>query len=235
MSEQEVTTQEQNNEQVAETAAPSSSNELKLQGLYAFKMGMMTVYGEDGSVIPVTALKYDPMVVSQVKTKEKDGYEAVQVAFKPKPARTSNAAELALFRKAGFENAAYFAREIRQSLPEGVSVGQKVSIESLEKGVTVKMVATSKGRGFSGAMKRHNFAGGPASHGSKFHRKPGSVGMRTWPGRVLKGKKLPGQFGNEQTTVTNVKVVDVIPSENVILVKGPVPGAANTLVRLMKV
>lgn len=227
MSEQEVTTQEN-------TEAVASSSGLKLEGLYAFKMGMMTVYGEDGSVIPVTALKYDPMVVSQVKTKEKDGYEAVQVAFKPKPARTSNAAELALFKKAGFENAAYFAREIRQALPEGVQIGQKVSIDSLEKGASVKMVASSKGRGFTGVMKRHNFGGGPGAHGSKFHRQPGSVGMRTWPGRVLKGRKLPGQFGDEQTTVKHVKIVDVIPSENVILVKGPVPGAMNTLVRLMK-
>lgn len=228
MTEQEVTTQE------TTEAAASSSSDLKLDGIYAFKMGMMTVYGEDGSVIPVTALKYDPMVVSQVKTKEKDGYEAVQVAFKPKPARTSNAAELALYRKAGFENSAYFAKEIRQDLPEGVSVGQKVSIDSIEKGARVRLVAASKGRGFAGAMKRHNFAGGPGAHGSKFHRKPGSMGMRTWPGRVLKGKKLPGHFGDEQTTVKNVQVVDVIPNENVILVKGAVPGAMNTLVRLMK-
>lgn len=234
MSEQEVTTTEQNVEQNTE-AVKSSSNDVKLGGLYAFKMGMMTVYGEDGSAIPVTALKYDQMVVSQVKTKENDGYEAVQVAFKPKPARTSTSAELALYRKAGFENAAYHAREIRQALPEGVQVGQKVSIDSLEKGSFVKMVATSKGRGFTGAMKRHNFAGGPGAHGSKFHRKPGSVGMRTWPGRVLKGKKLPGQYGDEQTTVKNVEIVEVIPNENVILVKGPVPGAMNTLVRLMKV
>ena len=103
MSEQEVTTQETN----TEAAAPSESvqnNELKLDGIYAFKMGMMTVYGDDGSVIPVTALKYDPMYVSQVKTKEKDGYEAIQVSFKPKPARTSNTAEITLCRKAGFEN-----------------------------------------------------------------------------------------------------------------------------------
>ena len=228
MSEQEVTT-----ETNTEAAAPSS-NELKLDGIYAFKMGMMTIYGDDGAVIPVTALKYDPMYVSQIKTKEKDGYEAVQVAFKAKPARTSNKAELTLCRKAGFENAAYHAREIRQALPDGVALGQKVSIDSLPKGTSVRLVAKSKGRGFTGVMKRHNFAGGPGAHGSKFHRKPGSVGMRTWPGRVLKGRKLPGQFGDEQTTVKNVQIVEVIPNENVILVKGPVPGAMNTLVRLMK-
>ncbi len=233
MSEQEVTTEETN----TEAAAPSEkaqSNELKLDGIYAFKMGMMTVYGDDGAVIPVTALKYDPLFVSQVKTKEKDGYEAVQVSFKPKPARTSNNAELTLCRKAGFENAAYFSKEVRQALPEGVAVGQKVSIDSLPKGTSVRIVAKSKGRGFTGVMKRHNFKGGPGAHGSKFHRKPGSVGMRTWPGRVLKGRKLPGQFGDEQTTVKNVQIVEVIPNENVILVKGPVPGAMNTLVRLMK-
>lgn len=233
MTDQEVTTQNEN-EATEQVAAAPTSSELKLEGLFAFKMGMMTVYGEDGAVIPVTALKYDPMIVSQVKTKEKDGYEAVQVAFKPKPARTANAAELALFRKAGFENAAYFAKEIRQELPEGVQVGQKVSIDSLEKGTTVRLVSTSKGRGFTGVMKRHNFAGGPAAHGSKFHRQPGSAGMRTWPGRVLKGQKMPGQFGNERVSVKNVQIVEVIPNENVILVRGPVPGAMNTLVRLMK-
>jgi large subunit ribosomal protein L3 len=217
-----------------QTNAAAPSGDLKLSGLYAFKMGMMTVYGEDGSVIPVTALKYDPMYVSQVKTKEKDGYSAVQVAFKPKPARTSNSAELAKMRKAGFENSAYHCREIRQELPEGVQIGQKVAIESLEKGTIVKVVANSKGRGFSGTVKRHNFAGGPGAHGSKFHRQPGSMGMRTWPGRILKGRKLPGQFGNEQTTTRKLTIVDVIPEENVILVKGSVPGGTNTLVKIVR-
>jgi len=221
-------------QQEQQTQASASNGELKLNGLYAFKMGMMTVYTDDGSMVPVTALKYDQMLVSQVKTKEKDGYEAIQVAFKPKPARTSNQAELAKMKKAGFENSAYFCKEIRQALPEGVQIGQKVSIDSLEKGAIVKAVADSKGRGFSGAVKRHGFAGGPGAHGSKFHRKPGSMGMRTWPGRVLKGKRLPGQFGNKQITTRQLEIIDVIPQENVILVKGAIPGGTNTLVKLVR-
>lgn len=224
--------EEQTTQEVQENKSADTS--LKLNGLYAFKIGMVTVFDESGTQVPVTALKYDPMYVSQVKTKEKDGYEAIQVAFKPKPARTANKAELTKFRKAGFENSAYHCKEILQSLPEGIQIGQKVSIDSLEKGALVKITAPSKGRGFSGAVKRHGFAGGPAAHGSKFHRKPGSMGMRTWPGRVLKGKKLPGQFGNEKTTIHNMTVVDILAEENVILVKGAVPGGANTLVRLVK-
>ncbi len=218
-----------------EAASTEASSGLKLNGLYAFKIGMMTVYDENGAAVPVTALKYDPLVVTQVKTKEKDGYEAVQVSFKQKPVKNSNEAEQGHLTKAGLKNIAfYFSKEIQQDLPEGVAVGQKVALESFEKGQTVKITARSKGRGFAGAVKRHNFAGGPAAHGSKFHRKPGSMGMRTWPGRVLKGKKLPGHFGDEQTTVRKVQIVDVIPSENVLLIKGAVPGAMNTLVKLMK-
>lgn len=227
---------EENNEQIQEQtqAAPASQGDLKLEGLYAFKIGMISVYEEDGTAVPVTALKYDPMIVTQVKTKEKDGYEAIQVAFKPKKARTSNAAELARMRKAGFENSAYFCKEIRQALPEGAQVGQKVSLASIEKGQTVKITSKSKGRGFAGVMKRYNFGGGPGAHGSKFHRQPGSSGMRTWPGRILKGKKMPGHMGDEGVTVKGLRVVDIIPEENVLLIKGAIPGAMNTLVKVVK-
>ncbi len=223
---------EQNNEQTQNTEV--AQGQLKLEGLYAFKIGMISVYGEDGTAIPVTALKYDPMIVTQVKTKEKDGYEAVQVSFKPKKAKTSSSAELGHMRKAGFENSAYFSREIRQALPEGVTLGQKVALESLEKGQAVKITSKSKGRGFAGTVKRYNFGGGPAAHGSKFHRQPGSSGMRTWPGRILKGRKMPGHMGDEGVTVKGLTIVDVIPEENVLLVKGCIPGAMNTLVKVVK-
>ena len=123
---------------------------------------------------------------------------------------------------------------MRQSLPEGVSIGTAVSIDSLNKGDVVRITSRSKGKGFQGSIRRWNFAGGPATHGSKFHRKPGSSGNRTWPGRVMPGKKFPGHWGDETVTVKSVKIVDVLPQEGVVLVKGPVPGARNSLVRLVR-
>jgi len=115
-----------------------------------------------------------------------------------------------------------------------LKLGDALSIDTLVKGDVVKVTSTSKGRGFQGSVRRWNFAGGPATHGSKFHRRPGSSGNRTWPGRVMPGKKFPGHWGDETITVKNVVVVDVIPAEGVVLVKGPVPGSKNTLVRLVK-
>ena len=136
--------------------------------------------------------------------------------------------------KAGFENGAQYVKELRQALPEGASLGAQVSIESLAKGDFVKITSKSKGKGFAGSVKRWGFAGGPASHGSKFHRRPGSSGNRTWPGRVMPGKKFPGHLGSENVTVKNVEIVEVNTVESVLLVKGPVPGARNTLVKLVR-
>ncbi|QDK44370.1 50S ribosomal protein L3 [Bdellovibrio sp. ZAP7] len=213
----------------------TSAAGLKLDGLFAFKEGMATIYNEQGEAIPVTVLRYEPWFVSQIKTNEADGYEAIQVACEPKKAKNSNKAEQGHLKGAGFENGARFVKEIRQAIPEGLTVGAQVSIDSLAKGDTVKMTAKSKGKGFAGVMKRWNFAGGPGSHGSKFHRRPGSSGNRTWPGRVMPGKKFPGHLGNETVTVKNVEIVEIIHAENVVLVKGPVPGAKNTLVKLVRV
>lgn len=208
---------------------------VELTGLFAFKVGMSAVF-EEGERIPVTVLKYEPMVVSQVKSKEKDGYEAVQLAFVPdRASQTSKAAKTHL-DKAGFENGAQFVREVRaKQMPEGVAAGQKIALESLKKGDVVKVTGLSRGRGFQGPVRRWNFNGGPATHGSGFHRKPGSVGNRTWPGRVMPGKRMAGHWGNEVCTVRNLKIVDVIPEENVLLVRGSVPGARNSLIRLTKV
>ena len=216
------------------TADKITDTGVSLDGCYAFKVGMSSVYNDNGEVIPVTVLKYEPWVVSQLKTTENDGYEAVQIACRPKKARRSGAAEKGHLSGAGFENGAQFVREIRQSIPEGVSVGQKVSIGTFTKGDKVLLTAKSKGRGFAGGMKRWDFAGGPATHGSGFHRRPGSIGNRTWPGRVLPGKKMAGHFGDEAITMKHVEIVDVLADENVLLVKGGVPGARNTLVKMIK-
>lgn len=216
-------------------ATSESTKELKLNGLFAFKEGMSTVYNDKGEAVPVTVLRYEPWFVSQVKTKDADGYEAVQLACMPKKSKNTTKAEKNHLTKAGFENGARYVKEIRQDLPQGVELGAKLSLDSLSKGDLVKITSKSKGHGFAGSVKRWNFAGGPAAHGSKFHRQPGSSGNRTWPGRVMPGKKFPGHYGDETITVKNVEIVDIIPSENVLMVKGPVPGARNTLVKLVRV
>ncbi|WII73252.1 50S ribosomal protein L3 [Bdellovibrio sp. 22V] len=221
---------------MSETTQTTNTNEqgLKLNGLFAFKEGMATIYNEQGEAVPVTVLRYEPWFVAQIKTNEVDGYEALQLACKPKKAKNSNKAEKGHLNKAGFENGAQFVKELRQALPEGASVGAQISIDSLVKGDFVKITSKSKGKGFAGSMKRWNFAGGPAAHGSKFHRRPGSSGNRTWPGRVMPGKKFPGHLGAETVTVRNVEIVQVLADENVLMVKGPVPGARNTLVKLVR-
>ncbi|MBX2995861.1 MAG: 50S ribosomal protein L3 [Bdellovibrionaceae bacterium] len=216
------------------TDAAASSGELKLAGLYAFKEGMATVYNDQGEAVPVTILRYEPWFVSQIKTEQTDGYTALQVACRPRKAKNTNKAEKTHLAGAGFENGAQFVREIRQEIPADAKVGARVSIESLTKGDEIRITGRSKGRGFQGSVRRWNFAGGPASHGSKFHRRPGSSGNRTWPGRVMPGKKFPGHWGDETVTVKNVVVVDVLPAEGVVMVKGPVPGARNSLVKLVR-
>jgi large subunit ribosomal protein L3 len=232
----EENTQDQNkNIDAADNSATATSNEVQLGGVYAFKMGMSSVYSDDGSSIPVTVLKYKPWFVSQLKTEATDGYDSVQIACDPKKATRTSAAEKKHLSGAGFENGAYFVREIRGNAPEGTKVGQKVAIESLTKGDKVTMVGYSKGHGFSGVVKRHGFAGGPATHGSGFHRRPGSIGNCEEPGRVMAGKKMPGQFGNHRNNRRNVQIVDVITEDSVILIKGSVPGSRNSLIRLMKV
>jgi large subunit ribosomal protein L3 len=209
-------------------------SDIKLNGLFAFKEGMATVYNEQGEAIPVTVLRYEPWVVSQIKTNDKDGYSALQVACGAKKSKNSNASEKGHFKAAGFENGAQYVRELRMEIPADAKLGSRVSIESLQKGDVVKITGQSKGHGFVGSMKRWNFAGGPGAHGSKFHRRPGSSGNRTWPGRVMPGKKFPGHYGDEKTTVKSIQIVDVLPQEGVVMVKGPVPGARNSLVRLVK-
>ncbi len=228
----------ENSENLGDTQADqkttAGADGVKLNGIYAHKVGMSSIYGDNGESIPVTVLKMETWVVSQVKTKEVDGYTAIQIASQPKRAVNTSKAEKGHLSKAGFENGAKFIKEIRQELPAGLAVGQRISIDSLVKGDTVAVTSRSKGKGFAGSIKRWNFSGGPAAHGSKFHRQPGSSGNRTWPGRVMPGKKFPGHLGAETVTVKSVKIVEVIADEGLLLVKGPVPGARNTLVKLVK-
>ena len=220
--------------QSAESKTPSSEG-VKLNGLFAFKEGMATVYNDKGEAIPVTVLRFENWKVSQIKTTAKDGYSAVQVAAVPKKAKNSTTAEKNHLSAAGFETGAQYVKELRlEQLPTDLKLGDSLSIDTLIKGDVVKITSKSKGHGFQGSIRRWNFAGGPATHGSKFHRRPGSSGNRTWPGRVMPGKKFPGHWGDETITVRNVEVIDVNAADGVLLVKGPVPGSKNTLVRLVK-
>lgn len=216
------------------TAGASKTDGVKLNGIFAHKLGMSSVYGDNGEYVPVTVLKMEQWVVSQIKTTEKDGYSAIQIASGPKKAVNSSQAEKGHLKKAGFENGAHFIKEMRQEIPVDLTVGTRISIDSLSKGDVVRITSTSKGKGFQGSIRRWNFQGGPGAHGSKFHRQPGSSGNRTWPGRVMPGKKFPGHLGAETVTIKSVRIIDVLKDEGILLVKGPVPGARNTLVKLVK-
>ncbi len=234
MSDQVEKTVESSDESLTPGSGDKKKSLVKLNGLYAFKLGMSAIY-QEGHIVPVTVLQFRPWIVSQIKTKERDGYEGIQIACTPKRSTRSNFAEKGHLKASGFENGAQFVREIRQNLPEGIEVGNKVDIASLSKGDWVKVTGLSKGRGYSGAVKKWNFGGGPASHGSTTHRRTGSIGNNKEPARVMPGKKMPGRFGQETATILNVRVVEVLPEEGVLMVKGAVPGARNTVIKLMKV
>ena len=208
--------------------------EVKLSGLYAFKLAMSSVYDEKGRFVPVTFLKMKPLVVSQVKKKEKEGYNSVQVACMPRKTSRSSKALKGHLSSAGFAESARYIREIRQDVVDNIKEGQSVSIHSIQKGDKVKVQSVSKGHGFAGVVKRWGFKGGPASHGAKTHRTSGSIGNRTEPARVMPGKKMAGHYGVEKVSLRSVQVMDVIPDENLIVVKGPVPGARNSLVFLLR-
>ena len=216
----------------AQETVVAGSQAIALKEIFGFKKGMTAVYDEQGRCIPVTVLECKPWTVTDIKTSEKDGYEAVQIGYGVKKAKNTLKSERGQSKKAKLETGFMFKREVRGSIPEECDLGVKVSLANFEKGAKVQVTAKSKGRGFSGVMKRHGFGGGPASHGSGFHRRPGSIGMCTFPGRVMPGKKMPGQYGNKNVTVGGLEVVEVDTDENVLMIKGSVPGAFNTMVKV---
>ncbi|MCC6277513.1 MAG: 50S ribosomal protein L3 [Oligoflexia bacterium] len=218
--------------QAAETQ--QGGGKVQLPGLFAFKVGMTRIPDDKGEMVTCTVLKYEPWVVSQVKTGDKDGYSAIQIACRPKTEKRSTRSELGHLKGSLKKSGAYFVRELAVDAKDGASVGVEVDLASLKKGDWVKATAVSKGKGFQGSVKRFNVGGGPAAHGSCFHRQPGSSGNRTWPGRIMKGKPFPGHMGDEKVTIKNLKVLDVLSEDNVILVSGSVPGAKNALVRILK-
>lgn len=227
-------TQETQQENTGAQEAAAQSGDLGLTTLFAFKAGMSSYIDENGDMCAVTVLKLEPTMVSQVKTKEKDGYEALQVAFMPKKSKRTGKAEAAHLKPAGFEAGARRIREIRGVDTSAAQVGIKLDLSALTAGDKIKVTGKSKGKGFQGAVKRWGSACGPMTHGSGFHRQPGSAGNRTWPGRVMPGKKFPGHLGDETKTVVS-KIIEVLTEENMLIVKGAIPGARNQLVKVTKV
>jgi len=203
---------------------------MMIEGLIGKKLGMTRIFDEEGNAIPVTVLKVGPCAVVQVKTVERDGYNAVQLGFNPKKLTKCTMPMIGHFLKAGLDTGFYILREFKVEDVSAFKPGQFITLADLNinKGMKVDVTGTSKGRGFTGCIKRWNFSRQPMSHGAKkVHRKRGSSGANTFPGRVIKGKKMPGHYGAETVTIKNLTVVDVIPEKNLLLVKGGVPGAPN--------
>ncbi len=193
------------------------------------KIGMTQVFDEENRLIPVTVIEAGPCPVTQVKSVETDGYHAVQIGFRPQKAQRLSQAALGHFKKAGVEPVAEL-QEFRTKGDATFNVGDVLTVERFEAGQKIDVIGTSKGRGFQGVVKRYGFAGGPASHGSMFHRRGGSYGMCQWPGHVIKGKKMPGHMGDVRRTVQNLQIVKIVAEKNLILIKGSIPGSRGSLV-----
>lgn len=195
------------------------------------KVGMTQIFDESGKVIPVTVIEAGPCTVAQVKTVETDGYDAVQLGFGEIKDKHINKPEKGHFAKAGLE-AKKHLREFRLESVEGVKVGDEVKADVFEAGEKVDVQGISKGKGFQGVIKRHGQHRGPMGHGSMYHRRPGSMGSTSTPGRVFKGKRLPGHMGANTITIQNLEVVAVDLDKNVILVRGSVPGVNGAILKI---
>ncbi len=202
-----------------------------MTGILGRKLGMTQVFDESGKMWPVTVVEAGPCCVIQVKTKEKDGYEAVKVGFfEIKKEKKVNKPLKGIFKKAGLN-----AYKILKEFPMGdLKVGEMITVEKFQKGDVISATGISKGKGFQGVIKRHNYAGGPASHGSMFYRAPGSIGASSYPSRVWKNKGMPGHMGSERVTVKNLKIIDVKADRNLLLILGAVPGSKGTFLEIRK-
>lgn len=205
-----------------------------MPGLLGKKIGMTSVFGADGKNIPCTVIEAGPCVVTQLKTVEKDGYQAVQVGFQPKTEKHTNKAEMGHFKAAGVQPMAHLAEF--DGFEQEVKLGDTITVEIFKENTFIDVVGTSKGKGFQGVVKRHGFGGvGQQTHGQDDRlRAPGSVGASSYPSRVFPGMRMAGRMGGERVTMQNLLVLKVIPEYNLILVKGSVPGAKNSIVILNK-
>lgn len=200
-------------------------------GVIGKKLGMTTIFDDKGLAIPVTVVKVDKMVVTQVKTTKTDGYNAIQVGTISAKEKHLTKAQMGHFKKNKLENFRYL-QEFRVDNPEDYTVGQQIEVSVLENIEKVDVTGTSIGKGFQGTVKRWNFSRGPMAHGSKNHREPGSIGAGTTPSRVIKGKRMAGNMGNERVTVTKLQLVKIDSENSVILIKGSVPGPEGKLVTI---
>ncbi len=201
------------------------------KAILATKVGMTQIFGEDGKLTPVTVLQAGPCVITQVKTVENDGYSAVQVGFGEKRESLVNKCQKGLFDKAGTSTKRYL-RELKLDDAETMTVGTEIKADVFAAGDKIDATAISKGKGFAGAIKRHGLHRGPMAHGSKYHRHAGSNGACSDPSRVFKGKRMAGHMGSVKITIQNLEVVRVDAEDNLILVKGSVPGARKSLVTI---
>lgn len=205
-----------------------------MSALIGKKIGMTNVFSANGRLIPVTVVQAGPCVVTQVKTEDRDGYNALQLGFDEKKVEKLNkpiAGHLKKTTDKGFR----VLREFRTDDPEKIESGTTLSIDMFSVGDKVNISGISKGRGFQGTIKRHGFSRGPETHGSRNHRKPGSIGNSAWPAKVVKGKKMPGHMGTDRETVKNLIIVDIKHEDNLLLVKGPLPGFKTGILEVRKV
>ncbi len=201
---------------------------MEKKGILGLKIGMTEKFTKDGKVIPVTVVEVEPNVITQIKTKENDGYTAIQIATGGKKEKNATKAEIGHAKKAGVAPKR-FLKEIRVESTEDYTLGSTIAADIFEVGEKVDVTGTSKGKGFQGVIKRHGQSRGPETHGSRYHRRPGSMGTMR-PMRVLKGKKLAGHMGSETVTIQNLEIIEVCVKDNYILVSGNVPGPKGSLV-----
>ena len=201
-------------------------------GLLGNKVGMTQIFDESGNIIPITILKVGPCVVTQIKTKLKDGYNAIQIGYGSLSSKALTQPELGHLQKSNIEPLKYL-KEFRVDENNDFKIGQVLNVDSFTAGQLINIRGKSIGKGFSGLQKRHNFTRGPMTHGSKNHRAPGSIGMGTTPGRVLPGKKMSGQLGNKMVTIKKLKVIQTNSEENILVIKGSVPGKPGNLLSIV--
>ena len=204
-----------------------------MSALLGKKIGMTNVFSSDGKLVPVTVLQVGPCVVTQVKTEETDGYTALQLGFDEKPVERLTKPVAGHLKKSG-DKGFRVLREFRTEDVADVEAGATLGVDLFAVGEKVTVTGVSKGRGFQGTIKRHGFSRGPETHGNRNHRKPGSIGNSAWPAKVIKGKKMPGHMGADKVTVKNLTIVDIKHDDNLILVKGAVPGFKTGVVEVRK-
>jgi large subunit ribosomal protein L3 len=201
-------------------------------GLLGNKIGMTQIFDESGNIIPVTILKVGPCIITQVKTKSKDGYDSIQIGYSNVSSKSLTQPELGHLQKSNIQPLKYL-KEFRVNNIDEFQIGQVLNVDSFFPGQLINIQGKTIGKGFSGLQKRHNFTRGPMTHGSKNHRAPGSIGMGTTPGRVLPGKKMSGQLGNKIRTIKKLKVIQINSEENILVIKGSIPGKPGNLLSIV--